>query len=139
MEELLAYALLFCEGFDVGDLYAEQLNKLFLEHPDSKEYLYLQSLSSQKDAVLHTVSALSSASPDTGILGRALMKRLEQEYARDDLRAFSRRMYSLWSKLLPAVQYEEPFYTLNHAGDCLSYGDEKQCRKLYEEAFHFYD
>ena len=139
MKELLAYALLCCAGYDCGGLYDDQLDKLFLEHPDSEEYLYLESLPSRKDAALHTVSALSGVSFDAELFGRALMKLLGQAYAESDLAPFSRRMYSLWTMLPPAIQYEEPFHTLNYADDCLSYGDENRCRKLYEEAFHFYD
>lgn len=139
MEALLAYALLFCEGYDCGDLYEEQLNRLFLEHPDNKEYLYLESLPSRKDAALHTVSMLSGVPFDAVLFGRALMKPLAQAYAESDLVPFSKRMYSLWRVLPPAIQYEEPFHTFNYADDCLSYGDETRCRKLYEEAIHFYD
>lgn len=34
---------------------------------------------------------------------------------------------------------EEPFHILSYADDCLSYGDEKQCRELYESMFAFYE
>ena len=33
----------------------------------------------------------------------------------------------------------EPFHILSYADDCLSYGDEKQCRELYESMFAFYE
>ena len=33
-------------------------------------------------------------------------------------------MYDLWKLLPDKINNEEPFYTLNYAGDCLSYGDE---------------
>ena len=33
---------------------------------------------------------------------------------------------------------EEPFATLSYADDCLPYGDEAQCRRLYEAAFDHY-
>lgn len=37
------------------------------------------------------------------------------------------------------IKLEEPFYILSYADDCLGYGDEKQCRELYENALNYYD
>lgn len=33
---------------------------------------------------------------------------------------------------------KEPFKALCYADDCLSWGDEKQTRELYEKAFQYY-
>ena len=136
MEELFAYALLFCEDYDFWDLYSERLDKLFLEYPDNEEYLYLESLTSPKEAALHIISAISGMSFDTKLFGRTLMKLIGQAYTKSDLIKFSRRMYSLWNDLPASIHHKEPFFTLSYADDCLSYGDKKQCRKLYEQAIH---
>lgn len=48
-------------------------------------------------------------------------------------------MYDLWKQLLDKINDEELFYTLNYAGDCLSYGDEIQCRELCECTLNYYD
>lgn len=48
-------------------------------------------------------------------------------------------MYDLWKLLPDKINNEEPFYTLNYVGDCLSYGDEIQCRELYECALNYYE
>ena len=43
-------------------------------------------------------------------------------------------------RLPSVIEYgEEPFFALCYADDCLSYGDEKQCRDLYEAALSYYD
>lgn len=139
MEELFAYALLFCEGYDFWDLYSEQLDRLFLMYPDNEEYLYLEGLKSPKDAALHIISAMSGVPFDIELFGRTLMNLVAQAYKRSDLTEFDRRMYSLWNNLPVSVYQQEPFFTLCYAGDCLSYEDEKQCRKLYEQAIHYYD
>lgn len=34
---------------------------------------------------------------------------------------------------------KNPFYTLNYAGDCLSYGDEIRCCELYKCALNYYE
>ena len=48
-------------------------------------------------------------------------------------------MYRLWTLLPKKIKLEEPFYILSYADDCLGYGDEKQCRELYENALNYYD
>ena len=48
-------------------------------------------------------------------------------------------MYDLWKLLPDKINNEEPFCTLNYAGDCLSYGDEIRCRELYKCALNYYE
>ena len=49
-------------------------------------------------------------------------------------------MYELWNRLPKVIdEMEEPFHVLAYADDCLAYGDEKQCRELYESMFAFYE
>ena len=139
MEELFAYALLFIEGYDCWELYSEQLDKLFLESPENEEYLYLEELKSPKEAMLHIISIMYNESFDADRFGRTLMKLIAPIYARSDLTEFATKMYHLWEKLPSAIDTEQPFWTFSYAGDCLSYGDEKQCRELYEKAIHYYD
>lgn len=76
---------------------------------------------------------------DAAKLGKSLMSNLRLLYEESDIRNFGKSMYALW-KLLPShIQYEDPFYTLSYAGECLSHNDEKQCRELFEHAFDFYN
>ena len=139
MEELFAYALLFSVGYDVWGLYTEQLDKLFLEYPENEEYIYLEGPITPKEATLHIISIMSSIPFNTDIFGQTLMKLIAQVYATSDLKEFGKTMYSLWNRLPAAIIQKEPFWTFSYADDCLSFGDEKQCRELYEKAIHYYD
>ena len=66
------------------------------------------------------------------------MESLRQIYENIRLEIFAKKMYSLWNKLPGFVDKEEPFFILCYADDCLSYGDEYQCRQLYEKAMNYY-
>ena len=138
MEELFVYALLYSEGFDVWTMYAKALDKLFLENPENEEYLSLEGMT-PKEAVLHSISIMCGSEFDTGRFGKILMKSLRRIYEELSLEVFGRKMYSLWMKLPGCIGQEEPFFTFCYADDCLSYGDENQCRQLYEEAMRYYD
>lgn len=48
-------------------------------------------------------------------------------------------MYQLWQYLPSELSEKEPFDILCYADDLLSWGDEKQCRELYEKALFYYD
>lgn len=139
MEELFAYALLFCEGYDVWELYMKRLDELFLAFPENEEYLYLEGLKNPKEAALHIVAVMSEVSFDTDLFGRTLMRQIAEIYSTSDIEEFGRKMYSLWNKFPEMIEHQEPFWTFGYADDCLSFGDEEQCRELYEGAMHYYD
>lgn len=138
MEELFVYALLYSEGFDVWTLYSNALDKLFMENPENTNYLSLEEMA-PKEAVLHTVSLMHESQFHPEYFGKILMRSLQQIYETVTIEVFARKMYSLWNKLPRFIDEEEPFFTLCYADDCLSYGDERQCRQLYERALHYYD
>lgn len=138
MEELFVYALLIAEGIDVWSAYANTLDKLFISDLDNEEYLSLEEMT-PKESVLHCISILYQNEFDIEYFGKMSMKSLRQIYETMRLELFADKMYSLWEKLPQHISREEPFFTLSHADDCLSYGDEYQCRQLYEKAMHYYD
>lgn len=137
MEKLFVYALLYSEGFDVWAMYSDTLDKLFIENPEDENYLSLEGMA-PKEAVLHTIAIMHRNTFDTGYFGKILMESLRQIYENIRLETFAKKMYSLWNKLPGFVDKEEPFFTLCYADDCLSYGDEYQCRQLYEKAMNYY-
>lgn len=139
MELLLAYALLLCENYDYWELYSEELDRLFLDAPQNDIYLYLETTTDIKQAVRHIFTKKSEIPLDYELLGRTLMRLVGDIYLKSELKDFSAHMCSLWTNFPSQIYMEEPFFTLNYAGDCLSYGDEEQCRKLFENAIHFYD
>lgn len=138
MEELFVYALLYSEGFDVWSLYADVLDKLFLENIENETYLSLEGMT-PKEAVLHTLSVMDRSEFDTECFGKILMRSLLRIYESIDIDLFAKKMYSLWNKLPQGIGQKEPFLTLCYADDCLFYHDEEQCRKLYEKAMCYYD
>ena len=138
MEELFVYALLYSEGFDVWPLYADKLDRLFMEDMENEAYLTLEGMA-PKEAVLHTLSIMEGSNFDTEYFGKILMRSLLRIYEDTDIAVFAGKMYSLWNKLPRDTGREEPFLTLCYADDCLSYHDEAQCRKLYEKAMRYYD
>lgn len=56
-----------------------------------------------------------------------------------DIREFASRMYGLWEDFPGNLQDIETFWTLSHADDPLSWGDEGQTRKIYERTLCYYD
>lgn len=138
MEKLFVYALLYSEGFDVWASYADILDMLFIENLENEEYLSLEMMR-PKEAVLHSISVMYRSEFDSEYFGKILMKSLQQIYENISIEVFAKKMYSLWKKLPQHICKEEPFFTLSYADDCLSYGDEYQCRQLYEKAMYYYD
>ena len=68
------------------------------------------------------------------------MKELKKIYSdENNLMEFGKRMYQLWKCLPSELSEEEPCIILRYADDPLSWGDEKQCRELYEKALFYYD
>lgn len=141
MEQLIALALMQIGGFDVYTSYLSKLDLLFKENPNNDELLFLESLTSKKDIIIHTVSLLDSVQIDRCSFGIVLMSNLYNEYqnVETEIKSFASKVYKLWCNLPQEIASEEPFCILNYADDPLSFGDEKQCRTLYEKAFHYYD
>ena len=141
MERLFAIALLCLEGFEVWDNYESELDNLFMEYSDSDELLYLESLSDKKDIILHTVALMNSTQIDIKSFGVVLMAYLFHEYQKDktEINSFANKTRKLWYDLPSEIEFIEPFHILSYADDPLSWGDERQCRELYEKAFNYYE
>ncbi len=138
MEELFVHALLYSEGVDMWANFSQTLDRLFMEDPGNEDYLSLEEMT-PKEAVLHSIGIMYRTGFDSERFGKLLMRALQQLYRDAPLEIFARKVYSLWRKLPDVIGEGEPFFTLSYADDCLSYGDEAQCRQLYENAMHYYD
>ena len=138
MEELFVYAILCSIGYDFNSEYNRTLDKLFLEDQMNNDYLELEGMP-QKDGILHTLSMTNTYSLKQNLFGKRLMKELRNIYEQSQLNDFARNMSALYKLLPVSMKCEEPFCVLNYADDCLSYGDEEQCRKLYESAMSYYE
>lgn len=144
MEILFACAFLWVWGFCPAESYSAQLDKLFLEAPDSAVLSELEECSaSEKDTFARLWRYFSYESPvfQQDSFGKALFQGLEAAYRSDvyPIADFSRQCYGLWKTLPEFLNQKEPFFTLNYADEpLLSWGDEQQTRQLYEAAFAFY-
>lgn len=139
MEKLFIYAILYSVGYDVWKMYEAELDKLFLDDIENDEYLTLEGMS-PKEAVLHTFSLMQMQPINHNVFGKELMIAIKPIYESCDIRDFGNRMHKLWQRLPNSIEYgEDPFFVFCYADDCLSYGDEKQCRDLYEGALAYYD
>ena len=140
MEELLVCVLLLCEGFDLAEEYRQKLDALFLSNPDDEFLLELEFRSSNiKESCLYLKAHFNCSAFDRDQFGRFLMQQLSVLYRENNLRYFADKMYSLWQNLPNGISHEEPFWTLCYADDPLSWGDERQCRELYEEMLGSYN
>ena len=138
MEELFVYSLLYDVGYEKINEYEETLNRLFLNNPEDRNLLDLEGMAF-KDAMFHLRHLVNVLSFDTMEFGKQLMSKIKPVYDGNNIADFEKAMYCLWTLLPEKIKLEEPFYILSYADDCLGYGDEKQCRELYENALNYYD
>lgn len=139
MEELFVYAILCGLGFEKYDKYKETLERLLELNPTDEILLDLYDRA-YKDAMLHIHSMMNVYTLNCERFGTQLMKELRDIYLSIEIAEFCKKMYELWNRLPDSIdRMEQPFHVLSYADDCLSYGDEKQCRELYESMFEFYE
>lgn len=141
MEELLVYVLLAAEELLPWEAYESRLHALFLEHPEDDLLMDLECETSVAGtrSYIRRYFDYGCSVFDRGAFGMCLMDKLARVYGdAGDIEMFSTKMYSLWKELPGDLQFEQPFWTLSYADDCLSYGEEGQARTMYEEAFQFY-
>ena len=139
MEELFVYAALWNIGYEKYDEYKEKLDQLFLRNPQDEVLLDLEGRN-YKDAMLHLCHLFDERQLDFTQFSIKLMSKLKDIYVTEEnLEEFGKRMYQLWKYLPSELSEEEPCNILRYADDPLSWGDEKQCRELYEKAIYYYD
>lgn len=89
MEELLAYAILLGEGFEVGGLY-----ELFLASPEDRNQLELELLSGNKKASsIYIRIHMDCRALDRRRFGKALMDILKSIYEIVDVQTFASRTF----------------------------------------------
>ena len=140
MDELLAYALMILEGYDVEDEYDRKLDELFLHAPGNDDYLSLEALgSNMKESVSYIMSHTDYTNIDKVRFGSQLMRLLRTEYDRMGIREFAKHTYPLCKRFPACIGEEEPFNSLAYADEPLSWGDIEQSKELYEKTFVFFD
>lgn len=140
MEKLAALCCLWAFGLSDKDDYAEELDRLFLENPGDDFLLELENLGGDYRAAWVRISPLIGHSVSVDGFGKELFAVLKKIYAENKfpLTEFGKICNALWRFLPSGFDTNEPFYSLIYADEPLSWGDEKQTRKLYQAAFDFY-
>ena len=144
MERLICKALLWKFGLTDGSDYSRTLDEIFLSDVNNDLLLELESCSSYDyDTafdILQRFWKYECKNFSVDIFGRCLTEDLKTVYESNDfpIEDFGRKCYSIWQQLPNELNTMEPFHTLCYADDPLSWGDEEQARKIYEEFFEFY-
>lgn len=144
MEVLICKALLWKTGLSTKENYNQELDKQFSEKPLCDLLLELECCSSECE---HTCDVLQRylkyECKDFCVesFGKCLLENLKVIYSSDafEIEDFGRMCYSLYQMLPDDLHTKEPFHVLSYADEPLSWGDEAQTRKLYEELFEFYE
>lgn len=144
MEELYAELLLWYIGFHSSDKYNTLLNAKFLSDFQNELYLELEGYSPDLLDSMGRFTRYWDYECDAfhcDSFGKQLFSSLKAVYDTNtvEISDFGERCYKLWRMLPSTIGEMEPFQTLCYADDPLSWGDEAQTRKLYENAFAFYD
>ena len=143
MEKLICKSLLWKIGLTDGTDYSKTLDKMFLSDVNNELLLELESCSYDYDTafdILQRFWKYECKNFFVDIFGRCLTEDLKTVYESNDftIEDFGKKCYSLWQQLPNELNTMEPFHTLCYADDPLSWGDEEQARKIYEEFFDFY-
>ncbi len=144
LEKLYAEALLWCFGFKSGEEYQSLLNECFTRNSADDIFFQLEQCSSDLNDTMSIFFRFyeydSNAPFNVDEFGMCLFDGLNQAYDSNvfGIDVFGERCYALWNRLPSSLHQIEPFWTLSYADDCLSYNDESQTRKLYEDAFLYY-
>lgn len=139
MEELLAFAYLLQEDLVAEEEYFNRLDELFLVSPENEDLLNLEWETDVKQAVIYIRTHVDLQALDYERFGRTLMNQLQVCYKNcRDIRQFAAHMYRLWETLPGTILDQEPFIALCYADDPLSWGDEEQTRRIYEDMLDYY-
>lgn len=113
MEELLAYAVLLGEGFEIGERYERRLDELFLASPEDRDLLELELLSGNwKASGIYIRSHVDYSALDRRRFGGALMEVLKPVYESMEAQEFASRAFQVWEGLPGNLQGEDPFWAL---------------------------
>ena len=143
MEKMICKSLLWKIGLTDGTDYSKTLDKMFLSDVNNELLLELESCSYDYDTafdILQRFWKYECKNFSFDIFGRCLTEDLKTVYESNDfsIEDFGRKCYSIWQQLPNELNTIEPFHTLSYADDPLSWGDEEQARKIYEDFFDFY-
>lgn len=147
LESLLAHIILAETCMITDTEYSEHLHELFLKPTNNDLLLELewcfQDIGKSAILIWRHYMYENSDDIDYNDFGKILLGKLKEIYLQNimDINDFGAASYNVWNKLPKEIKYDEPFFTLCHAGDSLcweEYTDEKHARALFENLFDFY-
>lgn len=141
MEKLAALCCLWAFGLGTKEDYSEELDRLFLEDPESDFLLELEVLGSDCLAAWKRISPLVESSLNVDVFGKELLAALEEVYNENRLSPLEfgeRRLHMLYN-LPRKISDNEPFHSLFFADIPYDeYYDENRTREIYQHAFDYY-
>lgn len=143
MERLICKSLLWAIGLNTDEDYNKILDEMFLVNSNNSILLDLEYCSSDCGATFSILQRFWEYECDcfsVETFGKCLLEDLKTIYFSNifSIENFANMCNSLWHHLPSELNTIEPFHTLSYADDPLSWNDEEQTRKLYEELFEFY-
>ena len=140
MEELLAYAILAYQEIIIKEVFQKKIDELFLKDYENKVLLNLECENDIKKQAAYIRENVDYNRFNYDKFGKALMCLIREYYTNcSDIEEFASHMYSLWESIPGYIQDREPFRILSYADDPLSWKDEEQSRKLYEDMLNYYE
>lgn len=142
IERLFTYAILLEVGLLTSEEYNNYLDSLFIKSPNNDLLLELEWESSNtRKTIVIIRNHCEMNTIEYKVFGQILLKNLKRIYFQGEIKlhTFSTKIYKVWKELPSNVQEIEPFWIMSYADDPLSWGDEEQTRKLYENMFDFYN
>ena len=143
MEKLICKSLLWKMELSNGEDYNTTLDKMFLGNSNNDLLLELESCSSDSDAtfdILQRYWKYECEDFSVDDFRKSLLKDLKTVYFSNSftITEYGKKCHSLWQQLPNEMHTKEPFHILSYADEPLSWNDEAQTRKLYEDMFDFY-
>lgn len=144
MEKLICKSLLWKIGLTTGEDYNIALDEMFIKNSDSDLLLKLEYCSSNSDItadILKKYWIYEYKNFTVDAFGKCLLQDLKAIYLSNvfTIQDYAKKCCSLWQELPSEINTAEPFHVLSYADDPLSWNDETQTRKIYEELFNFYN
>ena len=124
------------------DEYGKHLDKLFIKSPDNELLLELEWHISDVQKTINEIRVnCVNNTIDYNIFAKFLFDKLKKVYYQEktDIKSFVSIICTIWKNLPDEIQFHQPFWTMNYADDPLSWGDEQQTRKLYEQMLNSYN
>lgn len=143
MERIYAKFLLYKHGFTCGEEYQRLLDETFLKDEGSE---FLQELEWCSSSIDKTNDSFNHYWTYENFINKEIFSKFLILYLKDiyysnslNIADFGKSCYFLWKDLPNTIYKEKPLWILSYADDPLSWGDENEARRIYEELFSYYE